>query len=634
MKPTRPRPSRVAHLILHCFCAHLLLASAAQAQSFFTEVTEQVGLEKFGNHARNIVFVDYDNDGFLDVFLTENRTPFSGGPRRIGLFHNTGEGQFVDRTSLIPTHLHLGPGGAGAVFGDYDNDGDEDLFLPLWPHNLLLRNDRGAFASVDLAGDSLSTDGATWLDYDQDGYLDLYAANNRHDVGVWNEDGEWTAPGGTSRLLRGNGDGTFSDRTAAAGLDIEFHPVIGGSIGGPVSADFNDDGWPDLYLGILELPNRLFLNDGQGRFVDATTGELGDAGEPFSVAVGDIDNDGDLDIFQPGGAQGDSEGFRSLMLLNLGDGQFLDVTEGLGLDITKLGTNAAGSALADIDNDGDLDLIIGFSVNEGVAGNLFFLNDGSGLFADATASSGIAGYGPYVALGDYDEDGFVDLLHGSFRPSLTSLYRNNGNRHHWLRVELVGTASNRNAIGARVIATCGDLQQMREILGGVGRQQDERVAHFGLGERTQVDRLEIRWPSGQVDVLADIPADQRIRVFEGQDEYDPGELRVWPTVWEKAPPEVLAAESTIEFTVAVRPALFEPGAEVERVTADFSAVGGPAPCRWRRKRVAPLRSKPSCGQAYPRARCRCPSSSNRPPPSGPTGFGYPEPSTRSRRGIC
>ena len=162
------------------FCIGLLLAGAAGAQPFFTEVTEQVGLDLLplaGVQPRNIVFVDYDNDGFRDLFVTDANLPFVGRSRQIGLYHNTGNGRFVDRTALIPAHLHRVFGGAGAVFGDYDNDGDEDLFLPRWPHDVLLRNDRGTFVSADLDSDSLGTDTAVWLDYDRDGYLDLYAGN-------------------------------------------------------------------------------------------------------------------------------------------------------------------------------------------------------------------------------------------------------------------------------------------------------------------------------------------------------------------------------------------------------------------------------------------------------------------------
>ena len=566
------------------FCVGLLLAGSAGAQPLFTDVTEQVGLQMFtARNARNVVFADYDNDGFQDVFLTENAvahiTQIITFPRRFGLFHNTGDGRFVDQTALIPSDLHLGAGAAGAVFGDYDNDGDEDLFLPVIPQNVFLRNDRGRFVQVDVGSDladSLIADGALWLDYDQDGYLDLYVSNR-----IAGPSFAWPF---ANRLLRNNGDETFSDQTAIAGLDGVFEPVRGGASGGMAAADFNNDGWPDLYLGVHSHPNRLFLNDGQGRFVDATTGEIGDEGEAFSVAIGDIDNDGNLDIFQASGGTNE-EGFRSLMLSNLGDGQFLDVTEGVGLGLSVLGANTGGTSFADIDNDGDLDLVIGLSVKDSARVHFLLLNDGSGTFVDQTAVSGIdpEEFGMNVTFGDYDEDGFVDLWYSTFARELTALYRNNGmsqtadgaavERHanHWLRVELVGVESNRNGIGTRLIATSGDQRQTREILGGLGRHHDEQIAHFGLGEHTQVDRLDIRWPSGQVDVFPDLPADQKIRIIEGRGEY----YAILPTVWEVPPPAVVEFDQTLNLRAVVRPALFEPSATIASITADLSGLGGP-----------------------------------------------------------
>ncbi len=545
-------------LCVACLCTNLLLAAAAGAQTFFTEVTEEVGLLVFpGEDARNLAFADYDNDGFQDVFITENR--FS--PRHIGLFHNTRDGRLVDQTFLIPSDLHLETGSSGAIFGDYDNDGDEDLFLPVWPHNVLLRNDRGRFVRADAGSDlsdSLGTENAIWLDYDRDGYLDLYVSSTAAS--------ENYAPR-ANRLLGNNGDGTFTDQTAAAGLDILVHPESGGSTGGMTAGDFNGDGWPDLYIGVFRHANRLFLSDGQGRFVDATTDETGDVGEAFTLTVGDINNDGQLDIFQ--GAGGSNDQVRSLMLLNRGTGEFLDITESAGLGLDVLGNNTSGAGFADIDNDGDIDLIIAASRREGVIQPFLMLNDGTGVFTDATALSGLVDFGGYVAFGDYDEDGFVDLL---LAREFTALYHNNGNENHWLRVELVGVESNRNGIGARLFATSGDLQQIREILGGVGRQQDERIAHFGLGESTQVDRLEIRWPSGQVDVLRDIPADQKIRIFEGRATFSSAR----PAQWIHNLPHLAIEGQTLQLNTRVEVDRFDPEGEILSIIADLSDLGGPA----------------------------------------------------------
>jgi hypothetical protein len=510
------------------------------------------------------------------MLITEDGLRIAGVPRRILLFHNSGDGHFVDQTDLIPADLHVAIGGYGSVFGDYDNDGDEDLFLPLWPHDILLRNDRGAFVPVELGVDTLGTNGAIWLDYDQDGHLDLYVADSIFlNAGSPAEATEEFVL--TNRLLHNNGDGTFTgDMDAGADLQHKVRWDEGapgpsaGSEGGPVSADFNGDGWPDLYLGMHNDLNRLFLNDGQGSFVSH---EIGNAGGAFNAPVGDIDNDGDLDLFHAG-ASGPDDVHRSLMMLNLGDGQFIDVAESAGLGLAEVGSNVSGSAFADFDNDGDLDLVIGIASKEGPPVSLLFLNDGSGFFTDVSASSGIVDQGPFVSLGDYDEDGFVDLALGALfglNSGLTSLYHNNGNSNHWLRVELVGTQSNRSAIGVRVLAISGDLQQMREITGGLGRNQEEAVAHFGLRERTQVDRLEIRWPSGQVDVLTDVAADQKIRVIEGQGRW----VQATRTVWETRPPATMESGTEVLLSATAKPALFEPTATITSVTADLSSLGGP-----------------------------------------------------------
>ncbi|MEW6754239.1 MAG: ASPIC/UnbV domain-containing protein [Candidatus Latescibacterota bacterium] len=241
---------------------------------------------------------------------------------------------------------------------------------------------------------------------------------------------------------------------------------------------------------------------------------------------------------------------------------FTDVTDSL---FAARPFRARGVAWGDIDNDGDLDLMVGNPV-------LLFLNSGDGTFAEATAQSGIHRNGMMVCFGDDNRDGFLDVAFGDewTDSGSTRLVRNNGNGNHWLQVELVGVQSNRQGIGVRVVATSGDLRQTREVLGGRGYEQDEPVAHFGLAARTRVDELEVRWPSGQVDVLRDVPADQRIRVVEGESSY-------WAVHPMTAPwTDTLLVDTPADFLLRVQPALFHPNARVTRVVADLTALGGEA----------------------------------------------------------
>ena len=365
---------------------------AQEEQTYFTDVTEEAFNVRLPG-ARSTAFGDYDNDGWPDLLCSDG-----GETGRIVLLYNEGDGTFTDRATDVLPDISREDKGGGAIFGDYDNDGDLDLFVPVGSfgspgRNILLRNDRGVFRDVTLAAgltDSLSTGNAIWLDYGKDGYIDLYVGNGG-------------GPEARNTLHRNNGDGTFTDVTEEVGLDVPLSAGGGGSNGGMAAGDYNDDGWPDLYVGVFRAPNRLFLNDGGGGFRDVTTDEIGNEGEAFGVAVGDVNNDGHLDVFQAaGGGVQTNLPYASLMLMNLGEGVFTDALLGVGLSDLD-GTQTLNAGLADIDNDGDLDLLIINPIS-------LYINNGDGTFADKASHLGIeAGY-LAGSFGDYDLDGFLDVV--------------------------------------------------------------------------------------------------------------------------------------------------------------------------------------------------------------------------------
>ncbi len=604
VKKTTAHPGlrRLTQSLICC----LLLAGTTAAQPFlFSEdLGAFAGLAKPIWASTNGAVADYDNDGWPDLLLLGDTFYALVGPTsEFRLLHNDGQGGFVDRTTAIRAEMPRGP--KQAHFADYDNDGDLDIFIQTGfgialastrgsPRpNLLLRNDRGIFVDVTAeAGlvNTANTPQAAWFDYDRDGWLDLYIGNADCDTDIPPHD----------MLYRNLGDGTFVDVTEAAGLRLQQEDIDcgDGSNGGLSTADFDGDGWPDLYQGLSRsllqnneiegidptAPNRLLLNNGDGRFRDATTRELADPGPASGAIVGDINNDGDMDLFQASGALSvvDPPNFRTAMYLNRGAGQLLDFTENLGLS-RLVSSNIFFPALADLDNDGDLDLqasALEFDIGGSFRSitHFLFLNNGAGFFVDESAALGLDDVDGQKNIADYDRDGLLDMFEAG--PGTLSgnrpgkMYRNTGmlqaadgnaEQHHWLQVELVGQQSNSYGVGARLVATTGALQQTRQLLSDPVKQSF--VTHFGLGEQTQVDRLEIRWPSGQVDVLEDIAADQHIRIIEGQGRYH----RIRPAAWVGT--SALVQNEAVDFSAAVRPMLFDADAQIIRVTADLSALG-------------------------------------------------------------
>ncbi|MBM3321312.1 MAG: VCBS repeat-containing protein [Candidatus Eisenbacteria bacterium] len=414
---------------------------------------------------------DYDNDGDLDLFLA-NRGSASL------LLRNDG-GSFVDAT---PSLLGGSGNGAGAAWGDLDNDGVLDLYAANDGPNALFRGLGGGLfedATAGVVGDAGDCRSAPWGDFEDDRRLDLFLVNH----------------GSADRLLRNEAPGPFADAT---------HPPLGDTGSGSAAAwgDYDNDGDVDLYL-THETPglSRLYRNDGFGLFTDVTAGPLAGSAAGAMTVWGDYDNDGDLDLFRVGVAPGTSE-----LLRNDGGGLFTSVAGG-----PANGAPGRSAAWGDIDNDGDLDLYVGCD-----GSNRLYRNDGGGTFVEIESEAlGDEGDARSVVFGDFENDGDLDLLVAN-ADGPNRLFRNDAasRGNHWVHLNLEGTASNRSAIGARVRLVAGGLAQVREVSGGEGSGQGSLTAEFGLGDEALIDTIAISWPSGYLEILTGLAADSVYRIVE------------------------------------------------------------------------------------------------------------------------
>ena len=457
-----------------------------------------------------VTWVDYDADGDLDLFVTNGYTvsaPPPPVPQPDRLYRNDGG-------TLTPV-----PGGplatdsafsSGSTWADYDNDGDLDAFVStqLNQPDLLYRNEgRGRFTAVR-DGDIVNTPGSSfassWVDVDNDGWVDLFVSN-----------GGLSGPQ-KSFLFRNARDGKFARVTDA--------PMVTDSVasGGPSWADYDNDGDQDLFVPRLIsrtvlAGGALYRNDGNWRFT-AVTGDavVTDTVPAISAAWGDMDDDGDLDL-----AVGALGGRASRLYRNTGKGTFERITEG---DFVTAPSAAYTVNWADVDNDGDLDLLQG---NWGAASYLF-LNRGDGTLVRTVVGDlgRTIGYASSATWGDVDGDGDLDAYVGNWpqfagEGEENQFYRNTGSNGNWLLIRLVGTASNRAALGARVTvrASIGGRPrtQIREVAAHTGwRSQNALEQHVGLGDAARADEIVVRWPSGRVDRVAAVRANQRVTITEGQ----------------------------------------------------------------------------------------------------------------------
>ena len=418
---------------------------------------------------------DYNGDGLQDLYITNGPGGLDGPANR--LLRNDGGDAFTDVTS---GPLGDTDDGRGAAWGDYDNDGDLDLYLANFgTGNKLMRNDGGGTFVDETAGplaDAGNGTAVAWVDVDNDGNLDIYLANH-----------------GANILQQNTGGGTFVDATSGPLGDS-------GNAASIACGDYNSDGLQDIYLGNLTgSTNKLLRNDGGGTFVDVTASPLDDGGDAGGVAWGDYDNDKDLDLY----LVNDNSANK---LFRNDAGTLVDATSG------PLGDTGSGASVAwgDYDNDTDLDLYI---TRDG--SNLLLRNGGGGLFVDATnGAEGDTGNGQASAWADHDNDGDLDLYLVNQSPN--KLLRNESNNgNSWLQVSLLGVISNKAAIGARVRVVAGGVTQIREITAGSGfLSQGSITADFGLAGASNVDSIVVIWPSGMVQDTTNVAVDQKVAIGE------------------------------------------------------------------------------------------------------------------------
>ena len=516
----------------------------APNEDYFQEIGQQIGLDfvhSIGeDHLNNIIesvgggaaFLDYDQDGYMDIFVCSGTwlEGFSKSKKpdelpHNHLYHNRGNGTYEDVTKKAGLGAPLYS--MGITIGDYNNDGYPDIYVLNYGPNVLYKNNgNGTFANVTkhagIGGGKECSVGAAWLDYDNDGLLDLYVGNyltfDPNYKYFYAPDG-FPAPTAYDAqpdiLYHNNGDGTFEDVTKKMGIvDIDGRAMGVGAV------DYDNDGFMDIFVANDHTFNYLWHNDGGKGFTNrgimsgTAFSQGGEATVSMSVDFADYNGDGLIDIFK-------SDDTYCSLYENQGNGLFSDKANSAGISMATAQFVGWSSSFLDYDNDGLIDL---FKVN-GALKHLYgmedqiFKNEGNTKFKDVSLDLGqyfkkeLVGRG--LCLGDYDNDGDIDAFIVNLNDHTVFLRNNKGNLNNWLTINLIGTTSNRDGLGSRVKITSGNkLQTTQKVsTNGYLSQNDPRL-HFGLEKNEMVDRIEIRWLSGKVQVLENIKANQILTVTE------------------------------------------------------------------------------------------------------------------------
>jgi hypothetical protein len=544
--------------------------SGAPFNAGFVNVSASAGLHApiiYGDEGRvdyvlesmgcGVAFIDYDNDGWQDIVVLTGQRRFSPNPpdATIRLYHNNRDGTFKDVTA----QSGLGRGGiwaTGITVADYDNDGFDDIFITCWGQNILFHNDgKGRFTDVTEKAGLLHPGirygaGCTWVDYDRDGLLDLFVSHylvfdpdktpirGTDPHCTWKGVPVYCGPLGLAqeqcRLYHNEGNGAFVDVSDKSGISMidpksgrKRNPGFGLTA---VATDFDGDGWPDIYVACDSSDSLLFHNNHDGTFTECglengvAVNQDGREQEGMGLGIGDYDTDGYLDIFKTHFSDD-----TNVLYHNNGKGFFTDVTikAQLGVETRFVGW---GTAIEDFDNNGlpDLFYTTGMVFPDAVekvpdapfkTPNVLFRNLGGGKFEELFEQAGPAMAEVHssrgAAFGDFDNDGDLDILIMNINEPPSLLRNDVQGEDHWLKVLLVGVTSNRSAIGAQVVASYGGRRQAKAVLAQSSYLSvNDRRLHFGLGQETKAD-LDILWPNGQREKIADVGADRLVVVREG-----------------------------------------------------------------------------------------------------------------------